>query len=476
MSLGITGDGPWRSGGAADLRSPHVFDGRGIARLTTRDNAFPRRIGLLARDLRCFPRHGADRAGKEQSMSLLSRFRKDASGNVAIMFGFIALPMIGIAGASVDYARASSARASLNVAVDSAALMVARDATKLTDAQLTTRAEALIRANLAGNSDTKLGTYTVAINRTARTVNVTADTTVETSLTKVIGFDTIPVSSTAQAAWGTNRVELALVLDNTGSMASSNKMTELKKASLDLLKIMKEASTETDQIRISVVPFATQVRLPTSYKVAPWLRFDLTKGSGPNKKTISQANWEGCISDRDKPYDVSDAGAVTGQTATLFPADFCAQSTLTPIRPLTSDWTALTSTINAMTPVGNTNVTIGAAWGTASLSPMAPLPEAAVVNTPRLTKYMILLTDGDNTQNRFSDSQSTMDDRTEAACKNAKAAGIQIFSIRVIDGNRNLLRGCASDTGMYHEVSNASQLAPIFQQIAREISQIRLTM
>ncbi|HEV7258636.1 MAG TPA: pilus assembly protein [Bosea sp. (in: a-proteobacteria)] len=413
-------------------------------------------------------------------MSLLSRFGKDASGNVGIMFGFLALPMIGIAGASIDYARATSARSTLNAAVDSAALMVARDATRLTDAQLRIRAEALIRANLAGNSDAKLGTYTVAIDRTARTVNVTATTAVETSLTKVIGVDTIPVSSTAQSAWGTNTVELALVLDNTGSMASSSKLTELKKASLDLLKILKEASTATDQIRVSVVPFATQVRLPTSYKDSPWLRYDMTKttGSGSSKKTVSitKATWEGCVSDRDKPYDVSDAGAVTGQNATLFPADFCAQSTLTPIRPLTSDWTALTSTINAMTPVGNTNVTIGAAWGAASLSPGAPLPEAAPATTPRLTKYMILLTDGDNTQNRFGDGQSTMDQRTEAACTSAKADRIKIYSIRVIDGNRNLLRGCASDTGMYYEVSNASQLTPIFQQIAREISQIRLTM
>lgn len=409
-------------------------------------------------------------------MSLLSRFGKDASGNVGLMFGIIALPMIGLAGAAVDYARASSARASLNAAVDSAALMVAREATKLTDAELKTRAAALIRANLAGNADAKLGTYTVSIDRTARTVNVTANTAVDTSLTKVIGVDTIPVSSTAQSAWGTNTVELALVLDNTGSMASSSKMTELKKASLDLLKILKDASTATDQIRVSVIPFATQVRLPTTYKDAPWLRYDQTKGSGKNKQTITKATWEGCVSDRDKPYDVSDAGAVTGQNATLFPADFCAQSTLTPIRPLTSDWTALTSTINAMTPVGYTNVTIGAAWGMASLSPVAPLPEAATSNTPRLTKYMILLTDGDNTQNRFGDGQNTMDQRTEAACTSAKAYGIKIYSIRVIDGNRNLLRGCASDTGMYYEVSSASQLAPIFQQIAREISQIRLTM
>jgi len=405
-------------------------------------------------------------------MSLLSRFGKDTSGNVGLMFGFLVLPIIAIAGATLDYGRASSARTSLNAAVDSAALMVAREATKLTDTELRTRAEALIKANLAGNTDTTLGTYTVAIDRTARTVNVTASTTVQTSLTKVIGVDTIPVSSTAQSAWGTNTVELALVLDNTGSMASSDKMTELKKASLDLLKIMKEAATTPDQIKVSVIPFATQVRLPTTYKDAPWLRFDQAKSG----VTITKASWTGCISDRDKPNDVSDAAAVTGVNATLYPADFCAQSTLTPLRPLTSDWDALTSTISAMTPVGYTNVTIGAAWGMASLSQGAPLPEAAAAGTPRLTKYMILLTDGDNTKNRFGDGQATMDLRTEAACNSAKAAGIRVYTIRVIDGNRSLLRNCASETGMYYEVSNATQLAPIFQQIAREISQIRLTM
>ncbi len=413
-------------------------------------------------------------------MSLLSRFSTDRSGNVAMLFGFAAVPLIGLAGIIVDYGRATSVRTTLNAAVDSAALMVAREASRLTDSQLKTRAEALIRANLAGGSTATLDGYTVTIDRTARTVNVSANSTVETSVARVIGFDSIPVASTAQAAWGTNTIELALVLDNTGSMASSNKMTELKKASLDLLKIMKDASTATDQIRISIVPFATQVRLPTSYKDAPWLRYDQTRttGSGGNRKTetISKATWQGCISDRDKPNDVSDASAVAGATATLYPADFCAQSTLTPIRPLTSDWTALESTVNAMTPVGNTNVTIGAAWGMASLSQGAPLPEAAAATTPRLTKYMILLTDGDNTQNRFGDGQTTMDQRTAAACASAKTAGIKIYSIRVINGNSSLLRGCASETSMFYEVSNASQLGPIFQQIAREISQIRLTM
>ena len=91
-------------------------------------------------------------------------------------------------------------------------------------------------------------------------------------------------------------------------------------------------------------------------------------------------------------------------------------------------------------------------------------------------KAIVLMTDGDNTQNRFGDGQTTMDQRTAAACASAKTAGIKIYSIRVINGNSSLLRGCASETSMFYEVSNASQLGPIFQQIAREISQIRLTM
>jgi Flp pilus assembly protein TadG len=416
---------------------------------------------------------------EEQLMSLLSRFRKDGSGNVAMLFGLAIIPILGIAGAAVDYARASSARATLDAAVDSAALMVAREANRLTDAQLKTRAEVLIRANLQGNSDAKLGSYTVSVDRTARTVNVKADTSVEASVIKILGIETIPVASNSQAGWGTNKIELALVLDNTGSMASSGKMTALKQASLDLLKIMKEAAAEPDQIKISIVPFATQIRLPQSYADAAWLRFD-QNSSEPMLK-IKKQNWQGCVADRDQPNDARDGEAIGAQN-TLYPGAICAQSTLARIQPLTNDWTTLTNTVNAMTPVGNTNVTIGAIWGLATLTPGAPMVEAAPANTPRLKKYMIVLTDGDNTENRATYGMSSynanqlINPRTKAACDTAKTAGIKVYTIRVIDGDRNLLRDCASDASMYNEVSNASQLGPVFQQIAREISAIRLTM
>lgn len=410
-------------------------------------------------------------------------FASNERGNVLVMFGFAMVPVIGLTGATIDYSRATNARQVLNAAVDSAALMAARDAAKLSDTEVRDRINKWIKSNLRGDSARSFTSATIGINRVARTITVEASLAIDTSLTRLIGQDTLTIKSSSQSTWGTNTIELALALDNTGSMASSDKMTALKTASLNLIQIMKDASTETDQIKISVVPFATQVKIGTALKDEAWLRFDQTKTTWtqdrwgnwiPNTVTITKSTWTGCVSDRDMSNDVKDNETVSAYD-TLYPADFCAQSTLAPILPLTADWTALTNAINGMTPVGNTNVTIGATWGMATLTPGVPFTGARAFATPRLSKYMILLTDGENTQNRFTSNGSQIDERTKLACQTAKTAGIKVYTVRVIDGDRTLLQNCASDPSMYYEVSNAAQLTPVFQQIAREISQVRLT-
>lgn len=414
----------------------------------------------------------------------LRALRSDERGNVLIMFGFALVPVIGLTGATIDYSRATAARQVLNAAVDSAALMAARDAAKLSDAELRSRIDKWIVANLHGDAAKGFTSATTVIDRTARTIAIDAKLDVDTSLTRVLGKDAMTISSKSQSTWGTNTIELALALDNTGSMDSSGKMTALKTAATNLIDIMKDATTETDQIKISVVPFATQVKISTGFKDEAWLRFDQVKitysydrwgNRIENRETIKKSTWTGCVSDRDQPNDVKDNESVLAYS-TLYPADFCAQSTLAPILPLTADWATLKTAINGMKPVGNTNVTIGAIWGMATLTPGVPFTQARAFATPRLNKYMILLTDGDNTQNRFTTNGSQIDERTKLACQTAKDAGIKIYTVRVINGDRTLLQNCASDPSMYYEVSSASQLTPVFQQIAREISQVRLTL
>ena len=91
-----------------------------------------------------------------------------------------------------------------------------------------------------------------------------------------------------------------------------------------------------------------------------------------------------------------------------------------------------------MTPTGNTNVTIGMQMAWQTLTTAAPFNAPAVA--PDLDKVIILLTDGQNTQNRWSSSTSSIDSRTQKVCDNAKAANIKVYTVRVIDGNATSLQ------------------------------------
>jgi Mg-chelatase subunit ChlD len=164
----------------------------------------------------------------------------------------------------------------------------------------------------------------------------------------------------------------------------------------------------------------------------------------------------------------------TGDSTTQFPAAQCSGSgSLVKMQPLTNDWTTLRQMVNDMTPSGNTNVTIGLEWAWHALTPSAPLTQGSAPKSD-LDKVLVLLTDGTNTQNRFSSVASDIDARTQASCANIKAAGIKLYTVRVIEGNAALLQGCASSTSMYFDVQQASQLDGVFAQIGKQLANIRI--
>jgi len=87
------------------------------------------------------------------------------------------------------------------------------------------------------------------------------------------------------------------------------------------------------------------------------------------------------------------------------------------------------------------------------------------------------LTDGLNTQNRFSTTQSAIDNRTQKACANIKDAGITLYTLQVnTDGDptSTMLQQCATDTGKFFLVTSASQITTIFNQIGTNLSQLRI--
>ncbi|WP_204349798.1 hypothetical protein, partial [Klebsiella pneumoniae] len=61
---------------------------------------------------------------------------------------------------------------------------------------------------------------------------------------------------------------------------------------------------------------------------------------------LSASNWTGCVTDRNQSYDVDDTAPTSSTTA--FPARNCTTGKLATILPLTTDWAALSSKVDAM--------------------------------------------------------------------------------------------------------------------------------
>jgi Flp pilus assembly protein TadG len=423
---------------------------------------------------------------------LFGRFLKDCKGGVAPMLALGIIPLLGAVGAAVDYSRASTVRTAMQAALDSTALMLSRDAQGMTTGQLSTKASGYFNAmfNRPEASNVQITPQLTSPQQGSFTLSVTGSATLNTIFWRVVGQQQVSISATGEVVWGMKKLNIALAFDNTGSMASSNKMTELKKAAHSLLNTLQTAAKQPDDVMVSIVPFAVDVNVGTNNVAANWIdwsHWDQQNGRCSNNnydtyddcidhnKTWNPDNhntWNGCVKDRDQNNDVMNTATATSGGATRYRAHQAANCP-TAMMPLSSNWSALHSKVDAMVPVGNTNVTIGLQMAWQTLSNLAPFNAPAPA--PDLEKVIILMTDGDNTQNRWTTSQSSIDSRTAKACDNVKAAGIKLYTVRVIAGNATLLQACATKPEMYFNVQQASQLNTVFSSIAQNLANLRIS-
>jgi len=395
--------------------------------------------------------------------AFLRRFLADRKGNVAILFALSLLPVVGAMGAAVDYSLANQQRVGLQKALDATAIMLAK-IMPTTQENLEAKGNNFFYANFGPMpkqlKDVHLTFTPIGVGK----LLVEANAIYQPEIVNVLGVTEFPMGAHTEVTWGFGKVEVALALDNTGSMAG-NKIAQLKIAAHNLLDTLKAAAKNPGDAKVSIVPFGVQVKLDTAFRNEPWLKWD---------SNSEKNNWTGCVEDRNKDNDVSDAEPVSN--ATRFPGEPSSGcGSLATIMPLNYDWNALHAKVDTMIATGNTNIPIGLVWAWHTLSPTLPFTEGAPYGTQNLTKFVILLTDGDNTDNRWSDSMNTINQRTTMACNNIKALGILIYTVRVIDGNATLLRNCATAPSMYYDVQDASELSAVFTTIGAQIASLHLS-
>jgi hypothetical protein len=149
---------------------------------------------------------------------------------------------------------------------------------------------------------------------------------------------------------------------------------------------------------------------------------------------------------------------------------------------MSEQWQVLKDQINAMTAGGNTNQAVGLAWGWQSLSTVNDPIKAPVKDANYVYKdYIVLLSDGLNTQNRWSSSQSSIDARQNILCQNIrndKLNPVTVFTIQVninsADAQSQVLKDCATPDGSFQMITSATQTSDAFKNILTQISKLRV--
>jgi Flp pilus assembly protein TadG len=445
----------------------------------------------------------------------LRELRAASGANVTMTFALATIPLIGFVGAAVDYSHANSVKAAMQAAVDATGLMLSKEVGTLTESEIQTKANAYFKALF--NRPEALDAH-VSINYSpgSSQVLVSGSAQVQTSFMGIMGFDYLSVGAQSLAKWGNTRLRVTLVLDNTGSMGNAGKMTALQTATKNLLDQLKSAVTNNGDVYVSIIPFVKDVDAGATNYLANWIYWDDAAKSDPNSwdalngkcnkssysnRSSCTANkgkwtpynhdkWNGCVVDRGNTngpnsnnYDTNVVAPDATITATLFAAEqynSCPQAVL----PLSYDWTAMKNVVDNMSPNGNTNQAIGLAHGWMSLVGGGPYPTPPPEDPNyKYKKVIILLTDGMNTQNRWTSNISTIDAREKITCDNVNAAGITLYAVQVNtsgDPTSTLLQNCAGSPGKYPDSSkfflltSADQIVSTFQQIGTVLSNLRI--
>jgi len=264
---------------------------------------------------------------------VLKSFIRYIHGNVTITFAVAAVPLMAAAGAVIDYSNAQEQRGVVQSALDRASLGARQLAGIVPADEVRAEARKLYQGGVGGRLSVP---SPVNVSLADGRVSLGTELHVPTRFLRLIGFDQFVFNLRSEAETGTMTYEVALVLDNSGSMAGS-KIRALRDAASDLTRSLFAAnrlSPWLDPVRVAVVPFAGAVNVGPDNATAAWVdgkarapdhleNFEMNARPAAGNRlalfdALSDVTWAGCVEARPHPLDVSDAPPTDADPATLF--------------------------------------------------------------------------------------------------------------------------------------------------------------
>ena len=461
-------------------------------------------------------------------MNLLSRLMRSEKGNMAIMLAIGLMPIVATIGLGVDVAKAYAVKSRMAAALDAAALAVGSSTG--TNAQLTQVAQNFFNANFPPGTAGVSPTVSVAVN--GDTITAHAAGIVATTFMKVVGVTQVTVHADSVVNRQIAGLELAMVLDNTGSMTTNNNIQAVRDSATLLTNILFGTATVHPYLKIALVPYSAAVN-PGPVAASLITTGDVYAPSDP-------LGWKGCVIERAGANGIGDTTAATAAWTRYkwLPAvdnnyDATKSSTVladpsygngstgpnlgcpTAITPLTNVKATLLPAITAMQAWsrGGTLSDVGMAWGLRVLSPESPFTEGLPWGTPKWTKAAILMTDGDNLlyklpsttgvnkansavisdysaygrldelgrlgTTNITTAKTLIDTRLSAVCNAMKAKKIIVYTVTFTSGinqaTKDIYKNCATDPSKYFDSPTQTELKASFQAIATSLSNLRVS-
>jgi Flp pilus assembly protein TadG len=366
----------------------------------------------------------------------MTRFGRDRSGNVTMLFGMMAVVLTLSVGAAVDLGRWLHARDQTAGAIDAAVLAGVRYLqTNSTDqAGAINAAKKFYTQNVTSRLNVTDDTVAFAVTDNGASVTSSGGAYIATPFLQLANISKLPLFPTAKAERHIGNKEVAIMLDVTGSMcgspfisscSSATKLDGMKTAANQMIDIMLPEGQSNYSAKVAIIPFSEEVRLPTTAAlnaargtVTPTckrIKDSSTNGStstctGNTPSGYTDYYLAPCAVERTGSEKYTDTGPGTSKYAGArfnsettgsgsSKAGDCTLPTGSEILPLTNDRTSLINKINGLKAKGGTAGQIGTAWAWYTLSPnwnsLWPSSAAQAYGAGDLRKIAVLMTDGD---------------------------------------------------------------------------------
>jgi Flp pilus assembly protein TadG len=263
---------------------------------------------------------------------LVQNFIAEEKGAVLIIFGLALIPMMAGVGIAVDSSLVYRKRATLQNAVDIAALSAAKG-NPLDDVALAANLRTTMQPLLEPVGLTSQDWEIVSAHDGEGKVRAVARATIKTQLLALLQKETVTVDVSTEISRAQKKLEVVLVMDNTGSMATNNRIGALRGAAKTLVDTLYAGPNASTMVKVSLVPFVTSVNIKaTGTFDTGWMDTGAAaKHHGENFNLSGSARtshfklftdlgvtWRGCVEARAEPYDVLDTAPDPLVPDTLF--------------------------------------------------------------------------------------------------------------------------------------------------------------